>query len=123
MMEPVPQPDHTTPPGQTVSTDLAAALGRLWTRFLPEICNRVAIIQTAAAACAAGKLSTAQREAANAASHKLAGTLGTFNLMRGTDLAREFEILSSRDDTSDPTLAGRLVAIAAELHSIVDNRK
>ena len=40
---------------------------------------------------------TAQREAAHAAAHKLAGTLGTFNLARGTELAREFELLFSAE--------------------------
>ena len=37
------------------------------------------------------------QEAAKAAAHKLAGVLGTFDLTRGTDLARELEATYSRE--------------------------
>jgi HPt (histidine-containing phosphotransfer) domain-containing protein len=110
-------------PGQNASSNLAAALDLLWVRFLPEIRERVAILEAAATACAANQLSTEQREAANSAAHKLAGTLGTFSLARGTELAREFELLSSREDTPSPDLAGRFGSIAAELRIVVDSRK
>ena len=110
-------------PGQNANPTLAAALDLLWVRFLPEIRERVAILEAAAAASAANQLSTGQREAANSAAHKLAGTLGTFSLARGTELAREFEILSSHEDASSADLAGRFAAIATELRIVVDSRK
>jgi HPt (histidine-containing phosphotransfer) domain-containing protein len=122
-MKPVAQPDLSTHPNPAAAPDLAAALDLLWTRFLPEIRNRVELLETAAGACAANQLSAAQREAAHAAAHKLAGTLGTFNLARGTDLAREFEMLSSGEDATDSATAHRMVSIAAELRTIVDSRK
>jgi HPt (histidine-containing phosphotransfer) domain-containing protein len=116
-MEPVAQPKTAPAP------DLAAALDLLWMRFLPEIRQRVAILEEAALACAANQLSPAQREAAHAAAHKLAGTLGTFGLARGTDLAREMELLYSCENIPDAALAGRLANGAAELRSIVESRK
>lgn len=103
--------------------DIGAALDRLWMRFAPEIHERVTIIEAAAAACAAGSLSPERRQAAHAAAHKLAGTLGTFNLARGTELAREFELLTAQECALDADCGSRLVSIAAEIRSVVDSRK
>ena len=60
----------------------------MWAQFLPQIQERVAVLETAAEAFAAGRLSK-QHEAAKTAAHKLAGVLGTFGLTQGTVLARE----------------------------------
>jgi len=99
--------------------DLAAALDRLWARFLPEIRERIAVIDAAGQALAAGSLSPGQKEAAASAAHKLAGVLGTFSLARGTELARELELRFS----DSPGPADRLASIAAELRALVDGRK
>jgi HPt (histidine-containing phosphotransfer) domain-containing protein len=96
---------------------MAEALARLWTRFLPEIEQRVSIIEAAAKALTAGSLEEPQREAAHAAAHKLAGTLGTFGLHRGTEIAREAELLLQKLPLSD---AASLGIYAKELHAILD---
>jgi HPt (histidine-containing phosphotransfer) domain-containing protein len=110
-------------PTQTESnrTDLASALNLLWTRFLPETRERVAILESAAAALATHTLTDSQREAAHAAAHKLAGTLGTFSLASGTVAARELELFYA--SAPDSALAARLASITAELRSIVESRK
>jgi HPt (histidine-containing phosphotransfer) domain-containing protein len=64
-----------------------------------------------------------KREAANAAAHKLAGTLGTFSLTRGTVLARQLELMYSQETGPLPVFAKSLSSITAELRSIVENRK
>ena len=102
---------------------LNAALDRMWAQFLPQMEERVAILETAAQAFAANQLSIQQHQAANAAAHKLAGVLGTFGLTRGTELARELEIMYSRENGPDPALGPRLASIAAELRTIVESRK
>jgi len=99
------------------------AIDRLWAQFLPQMRERVATLEAAAAALAAGTLKQAQREQANAAAHKLAGVLGTFGLTRGTILAREAEILYSGEPETDPDAAGRLDSIAADLRTMVETRK
>ena len=109
--------------GAQGETALAQAIDRLWVRFLPEIKDRIAVIQAAADALAAGTLITSRREAAHAAAHKLAGVLGTFGLTRGTVLARELEINFSRRDGPDPASGKRLATIATELRAMVENRQ
>lgn len=108
------------PAGQPALTE---AMDRMWTQFLPQIEERIDILESAAAAFAANRLSIPQKEAANAAAHKLAGVLGTFGLTRGTVLARELEIMYSRQSGPDPALGERLTSIAAELRALVQNRK
>ena len=107
----------------SAQADLAQAMGRLWARHLPEMLARVAILEAAAEAFAAGTLALHQREDAASAAHKLAGVLGSFGLARGTTLARELEILYSRENGSGPEAASRLAPIAAELRVLVENRE
>src|SRR5512146_2520827 len=75
-------------------------MAELWARHLPEIAERVGVLERACSALEAGKLSGEERKAASAAAHKLAGALGTFGRTRGTELAREAEGMldSGRDD-------------------------
>jgi HPt (histidine-containing phosphotransfer) domain-containing protein len=102
---------------------LHQALDGLWARFLPTIEERVGLLESAAAACAANRLSVEQQQAAFAAAHKLAGVLGTFGLTEGTALARELERMYSSPNAPDSALGARLVSMAAELRAIVQNRK
>jgi HPt (histidine-containing phosphotransfer) domain-containing protein len=104
-------------------TALSAALDRMWAQFLPQMQERVDVLETAARAFAVGELTIEQHQAAQAAAHKLAGALGTFGLSRGTVLARELEIIYSRSNDPDSDLAARLTTTAAELRTIVESRK
>jgi HPt (histidine-containing phosphotransfer) domain-containing protein len=110
------------PSAQRSTPDLTLALNQLWTRFLPEIRERVRILEAAAQSCVAGAITTEQREGAHAAAHKLAGTLGTFNLSRGTELAREFELACATEESCAATEVRRLVEAAAEIRMIVEGR-
>jgi HPt (histidine-containing phosphotransfer) domain-containing protein len=110
-------------PEKAAAHDLSGALDKLWVRFLPEIRVRVETLAAAVAACAAGELTSKQREAAHAAAHKLAGTLGTFNLAHGTVIAREVELLFAEDCVPDSAGAERLASLAAGLRAIVEGRK
>ena len=102
---------------------LNEALDRMWIQFLPQIKERLDILDSAAAAFAANNLAIELREAASSASHKLAGVLGSFGVTRGTFLARELEIMYSRDGGPDPALGQSLISIAAELRGLIDSRK
>jgi HPt (histidine-containing phosphotransfer) domain-containing protein len=102
---------------------LGEALNRMWVQFQPLMRERVAALEAAALAFTEDRLSLEQHAAANEAAHKLAGVLGTFNLTRGTVLARELEIMYSRDGGPDPALGAKLAEIAAELRTIVECRQ
>jgi HPt (histidine-containing phosphotransfer) domain-containing protein len=103
--------------------DLNEAIDGLWVKFLPQIQERVATLESSQVALAAGTLSNDKRAEANAVAHKLAGVLGTFGLTKGTILAREAEIIYSGEPETDPAAAGRLAEISSELRNIVEHRK
>lgn len=100
---------------------IAQALDAMWARFLPEIRARVNLLNAAAEAAAAGSLNDDLRQAAQAAAHKLAGTLGTFGLQRGTELARVLETrFASGKLRADEAAA--LATIAQQMRAIVESR-
>ena len=103
------------PPAQ--SEPMAAALARMWAKFLPEISARIAILEEAAAA---NPLSQEQRAAAHAAAHKLAGSLGMFGLQRGTEVARQAEVALAESPVT--ATQADLAAWAAELRALTLNR-
>lgn len=101
---------------------ISSALDKLWAQFLPQMRERVAIMDAANQALGAGNVSEDQRAAANAAAHKLAGVLGTFGLTKGTVLAREAEILYASDADYDQASIKRLDAIATQILAIIEAR-
>ncbi|MGA2847399.1 MAG: Hpt domain-containing protein [Terracidiphilus sp.] len=110
-------PPNPEPPG------LAEALNRLWRQFLPQMLERVTVLDCAIGPFAAGVLTEEQREEVYAAAHKLAGILGSFGLPQGTVLAREAEGIFSGSSEPNPVAAARVARIVRELRSLIQNRR
>lgn len=106
--------------GNKQAAALSEALDMMWKKFLPDIQERVQVLQDAAHAAVAGGLTQEQRKGAQVAAHKLAGTLGTFGLKQGTELARELEQIYSG---TGALAADRVAQLAAGVDSIVHSRK
>jgi HPt (histidine-containing phosphotransfer) domain-containing protein len=117
---PMANPDQSALPADAA---IAAALDRMWELHRSQILERVAVLEAAATAVSAGSLSASEREAAQAAAHKLAGTLGMFNLMRGTDLARELEKIYAQKAVLPVASGRRLASRAKELRAMIENRR
>ena len=115
-------------PNQSAHSNLATdaaiskALEQMWARHRSEILERVAVLEAAASAAIAKTLTETQREAAQAAAHKLAGTLGMFNLNRGTDLARELELAYLSDSAPDVESGIHLANLTSELRTTIEGR-
>jgi HPt (histidine-containing phosphotransfer) domain-containing protein len=99
-----------------VSDDVHAAIARLWQRSRPVVLEKVAALQATATALAAGPVDAEEVRAARAEAHKLAGSLGTFGVERGSELARsvEEELEAGGHD------ATRLANLTAELRAVVE---
>lgn len=97
----------------------------MWASHRSQILDRVAVLEAAASAVIAKNLTASECAAAHAAAHKLAGTLGMFNLERGTDLARELEAAYPLESPPAPDAASgpHLASLAAELRAMIENRK
>jgi HPt (histidine-containing phosphotransfer) domain-containing protein len=103
--------------------EIANALDRLWAQFLPLMKERMGALEAAAVAFAANQLSEAQHHTASAAAHKLAGSLGSFGLTRGTVLARELEMMYSQESGPDLEMGAQLAKLTAQLRELIDHRK
>jgi HPt (histidine-containing phosphotransfer) domain-containing protein len=110
-------------PGPLTDAALSQAMDGLWARFLPDIRDRVSVLEAAAQVASEGKLKAKQREAAQTAAHKLAGVLGTFGLTGGTVLARELELIFAHDSFPGCDASVKLAETAAELRAMIENRK
>jgi len=115
--------ETTSQPGPHADAALSQAMDGLWVRFLPDIQERVAILEAAAQAAGEGDLTAKQRENARSAAHKLAGVLGTFGLTRGTVLARELELTFARESSPRRNAGTKLAEITAELRAMIESRK
>jgi HPt (histidine-containing phosphotransfer) domain-containing protein len=109
--------------GDAAQATIAAAMNRLWRQYLPQIQERAATLEAAAAALGKCNLSPVLREEANSAAHKLAGVLGTFGLDQGTVLAREAEEFYSGRQPSIEGGQSRLAEIAREIAEMVASRE
>ena len=105
-------------PSAGTDREIADGLQTIWTRSRGDIREHVASIERAADSIADGKLAEVERDGAERAAHKLAGTLGMFGLHRGTELARQAEAILS--GTASRRDLGSLLSCAEELASTVE---
>ena len=108
---------------ETVGTPLAEAMNQLWAKFLPQMVERVTTLQKAAESAAKGTLDAAEQQTASSDAHKLAGVLGTFGLLEGTELAREAENLYAGPLDGSAAISARLTEIAEQLRAILASRR
>jgi HPt (histidine-containing phosphotransfer) domain-containing protein len=84
----------------------------LWQRHLPNLRERLDILDRAAAEASSGSLAEAPRAEALSIAHKLAGNLGMFGYPQGSAVASEIEHIlkapTPEQLTSLTTLATRL---------------
>ena len=84
-------------------------LTRLWQRSLPILEQRLAVLDSAAAAAQSATLSDELRTQAITDVHKLSGSLGMFGYPQATELARDIEALLETPGPPDPAQLSRLV--------------
>lgn len=92
-----PHTEHSPRTGDPTQHTLAL----LWQRGLPRLRGRLEELDRAAAAALSGTLPPDMRHHAAATAHSLAGSLGMFGYMEGTNFAREIEVLLESPDDLD----------------------
>jgi HPt (histidine-containing phosphotransfer) domain-containing protein len=95
---------------------IEALLADLWQRQLPQLRERLDLIDRTAAEASTGTLSEASRTEALSIAHKLSGSLGMFGHHQGTDIAREIEQILK---APTPETLGHLDSLAKRLREIL----
>jgi HPt (histidine-containing phosphotransfer) domain-containing protein len=106
--------------GQSQEQKLQSMISALWDRSRHTVVERAALLRTAGDLLAHNRLDEATQMNAVDSAHKLAGVLGTFGLPRGTDLAREAEVLFGQTTTAGKVEIERLQVLLAELTHLID---
>ncbi|MFO7895096.1 MAG: response regulator [Longimicrobiales bacterium] len=71
----------------------SASMGALWKQFQGTMMERLEVLEEVGTEVLEGEVDAARFEEAHHAAHKLHGSLGTFGLHRGSELASELETL------------------------------
>ncbi len=100
----------TVPAGNDRGVD--ELVRQLWERARPTVAKRLELLEAAARAVAAAEMNSQIRHDAILAAHKLAGSLGTYGMAEGSELARAIELELEGD--CDPA---RLEGLVADLRS------
>lgn len=98
-------------------SSLDDALAAIWERSKPILRDRLVAVEAATDAVGRGTPCDEARAAGVRAAHQLAGSLGTFGLHEGSDVARELEQVF--DGTGD---AARAPELTARLRSLLAPR-
>ena len=96
--------------------EFAAQIARVWDASRTTMNSRLDAVDAAGAALLAGSLGGEERAAALVAAHKLAGSLGTFGLPEGSELASELELMLRAPGVPEIM---RLSELAERLRAIV----
>ena len=115
-----PPPSTQAPEAQSQEQKLQTMISALWERSRHTVVERAAMLRTAGDLLVANRLDQATQLSAVDSAHKLAGVLGTFGLPRGTDLAREAEVLFSQSTPPGKVEIERLQVLLAELTRLID---
>lgn len=93
-------------------------LKQLAKQFQASLDPRLSELETAAAALVRGELPLAQQQSFREAVHRLAGSLGTYGYLRGSELARAIEVLMETPDRG-PVEAQQCLALLAQLRQAI----
>lgn len=118
--DPMSQPETIAPEIQSNEQKLQAMLAALWDRSKHTVAERAALLQVAVDLWMEDRLDEPTRRSAVDSAHKLAGVLGTFGLPRGTDLAREAEVLFGESSAAGKEEIGQLQLLLAELTRLIE---
>lgn len=91
-------------------------LASVWQRNLPIMRERLATLSDVAQTGSDGIITDSARQVGSEIAHKLAGSLGMFGYLQGTELARALEHLL---DSDHPVALCDVLALTVQLHQAV----
>lgn len=99
---------------------MEALVAKVWERAKPNVLEQLAQIQKATQALLSQGLDQASRKTAEGVAHKLAGSLGTFGLLKGSELAKKIETIYESDLSVVEQQMHYLQELVVDLHLLVE---
>ena len=103
---------------QEYQQKLQDSISKIWDRFKGSINERIDVLEQAVVAGKNEKLEIDLQRKAQQEAHKLAGSLGTFGLLDGSDLARKIETLLAAEKNLNPD---EILHLSELVKSLYDN--
>ena len=115
-----PESEISEPPATAASqkpnkTQITTAVVKAWQEHQGTMQERLNVLETMAAALAAGPLSADLHQAGRTQAHKLAGSLGCFGFLEGSRIARELENLLQPKTPLGPQEVSRIAMLVKNL--------
>jgi DNA-binding response OmpR family regulator len=110
--------DHALATPSPTATSLAVA--KAWTQYQDTMKERIAVLETTAAALSTGSLSQELHHHGQANAHKLVGALGSFGFSEGSRLARELEEILYHSASLDPEQISRFSDLVQQLRQSIE---
>jgi DNA-binding response OmpR family regulator len=115
---PEPTPSHHQPP----TLDSLQFLTEIWNRHLAQTIERVDTIERVIIALANGSVTPEIFTEAGNSAHTLAGTLGTFGLPLGSQVAKQIELLLKENPELTPAQVSQIQAGIAQLRQEIASK-
>lgn len=112
----------TSTPAPNTRIDTSPMLAAIWNRYYDQMSDRVETIKLAIESLASGELSDTVRRQAWQSAHTLAGSLGTFGLPIGSQLAKQIESILEAKVELTPDRIPQLQQRAAELRETIKSK-
>ncbi|MBM0744131.1 response regulator [Phormidium sp. CLA17] len=93
---------------------------KAWNKYRDKILAQVTVIETTAQALTSAQLSPIDRQSAQQEAHKLAGSLGIFGFMAGSQIAQELEALLQPAVTLTDVQVQHIVELTASLRLMLE---
>jgi HPt (histidine-containing phosphotransfer) domain-containing protein len=107
-------------PHEDDCSDAHAVIRQLWQKHRETVLGRIEILDQAAAQMERGALDPELRRRAEQEAHKLAGALGSFGYMSGSEIARELERLSQGEAALGAEERARFADLVKSLRAVCD---
>jgi HPt (histidine-containing phosphotransfer) domain-containing protein len=100
--------------------EMRARVAKLWERAKPNALDQLSQIEIAIQALFTTVLDEPTQKIAERQAHKLAGSLGTYGLPQGSELAKQIETILESDLSVVREQMHYLVRLASELHLLIE---
>jgi diguanylate cyclase (GGDEF)-like protein len=115
-------PTPTSPPSadSQKQEEMRAFIARVWDKAKPNLLQQVAVVVEAAEVLLSGELPEEMQQQAKQQAHKLAGSLGTYGLAAGSELAKQIETILESERSSVNAQKHRLYSLTSSLQQLVE---
>jgi DNA-binding response OmpR family regulator len=107
---------------ETARRKVSARTAKIWEKFHDKLAAQLCVLQQASQALSTGNLTPELKQQAQQEAHKLAGSLGIFGFLEGSQIARELEDWFFPPTILDEEQAGQIATRVEQLGQVLQEK-